>query len=160
MPISWKIEKRKVSELKIWDKNPRTITSDAFEKLKKRITERGFHDIVKIDIDNTILSGNQRKRALQELGIEEVNVIVPDRKLTDEEQSQVALESNRNDGEWDWDKLANEFDEALLGNIGFSEEEIGNAFVPDFEPATEDEQGKLDEKKKVKCPSCGHEFEA
>jgi len=30
----------------------------------------------------------------------------------------------------------------------------------DFEPGTESEQGKLDQKKQTQCPSCGHEFEA
>ena len=30
--------------------------------------------------------------------------------------------------------------------------------APDFEPASIDDQGKLDEKKKQICPECGHEF--
>jgi|GEM_PF-2339868 len=29
---------------------------------------------------------------------------------------------------------------------------------PDFQPATEGQQSRLDEKKKVTCPECGHEF--
>jgi hypothetical protein len=29
---------------------------------------------------------------------------------------------------------------------------------PDFEPVGADEQGRLDEKAKCKCPECGHEF--
>lgn len=29
---------------------------------------------------------------------------------------------------------------------------------PDFDPATAEDQGRLDEKAKVKCPECGHEF--
>lgn len=29
---------------------------------------------------------------------------------------------------------------------------------PDFEPVGVEEQGRLDEKKKVVCPECGHEF--
>lgn len=29
---------------------------------------------------------------------------------------------------------------------------------PDFQPVSIDEQGKLDEKAKTKCPECGHEF--
>ncbi len=30
--------------------------------------------------------------------------------------------------------------------------------MPTFEPVGADEQGKLDEKAKVQCPECGHEF--
>lgn len=31
---------------------------------------------------------------------------------------------------------------------------------PDFQPAGIDEQGRLDEKSKITCPECGHEFES
>lgn len=30
---------------------------------------------------------------------------------------------------------------------------------PEFEPVSADEQGKLDERAKIECPKCGHEFE-
>ena len=30
--------------------------------------------------------------------------------------------------------------------------------MPDFEPGSIDDQGRLDEKAKVQCPECGHEF--
>lgn len=33
-----------------------------------------------------------------------------------------------------------------------------NQPMPNFEPVGPDEQGRLDEKAKVKCPECGHEF--
>lgn len=123
MNIQWKPEKRKVQDLKLWDRNPRKITKENFDRLKARIVERGMHDVLKIDLDNTVLSGNQRKQALVDLGVEEVFVMVPDRKLTDVERDQVALESNRNDGTDDFDMLAN-FDEQLLRDIGFSDEEL------------------------------------
>lgn len=35
---------------------------------------------------------------------------------------------------------------------------IGKMTVPNFMPASEDEQGRLDQKKPVTCPECGHEF--
>lgn len=122
--IEWKPERRKVSELKELPNNPRKIKGDAFEKLKQRIEARGFHDVVKIDTDGFILSGNQRKRALSELNIAEVTVLVPDRALTKEERDKVILESNRNDGEWDFDMLGNEFDLETLLDVGFEEREL------------------------------------
>lgn len=97
----------------------------AFEKLKKRITARGFHDVLKIDTEGFILSGNQRKRALVDLGISEVNVLIPSRPLTSEERDKVVLESNRNDGEWDFDILANEFEIDTLIDVGFDPKELG-----------------------------------
>ncbi len=43
-------------------------------------------------------------------------------------------------------------DEAVMGFLGEMYE------IPNFEPVPEDEQGRLDEKAKVHCPECGHEF--
>lgn len=42
----------------------------------------------------------------------------------------------------------------------FTEDELAELLltVPNFAPAGADDQGKLDEKKKVECPECGHEF--
>lgn len=36
--------------------------------------------------------------------------------------------------------------------------EASGVIPPDFEPASADEQSRLDEKAKTKCPECGHEF--
>jgi len=35
---------------------------------------------------------------------------------------------------------------------------LATVVVPDFDPVGIEEQGQLDEKAKVKCPECGHEF--
>lgn len=155
--LIWLAEKRKISELKNWEKNPRKITKEAFEKLKDRISKRGFHDVIKIDTNNNVLSGNQRKRVLIDLGIEEVNVLVPNRELTDKEKREVVLESNLNDGIWDYDILGNEFEIEDLKEVGFPEMSPFNA-----EGGAED-QGKLDEfaeKKDIVCPECGHTWRA
>jgi ParB-like chromosome segregation protein Spo0J len=38
--------------------------------------------------------------------------------------------------------------------------EAAGIIPPDFDPATADDQSRLDEKAKVTCPECGHEFTA
>ncbi len=116
--LFWKTEIKKVSELLNWKENPRTITKVAMEKLKQRIKERGFHGVIVVDKDMTILSGNQRKTALIELDIKEVSVITPSRKLTEDERIKIALESNHNDGEWDLSALKS-FSLDLLTDVGF-----------------------------------------
>ncbi len=68
--LTWKTEKRKIKDLQPYPGNPRKITKDAMEKLKQRIVKRGFHDILKIDTDGVILSGNQRREALLQLVID------------------------------------------------------------------------------------------
>ncbi len=154
--LKWNTKLVDVKDLKNWEKNPRKITKEAFEKIKDRISKRGFHDVIKIDTDNNILSGNQRKRALVDLGITEVNVLFPNRPLTDKERKEVVLESNLNDGIWDFDILGNEFDVAILNEVNFPEMSAFNA------GGTEGEQGKLDEfgeKEDVTCPECGHTWQ-
>lgn len=116
--LVWSTQIKKVSELVNWKENPRKISKQALEKLKERITQRGFHNVIVIDTDNTILSGNQRKKALMELDIQEVNVLIPNRKLTDDERMKIALESNLNDGEWSMEGLKS-FNIDLLTDVGF-----------------------------------------
>lgn len=48
-------------------------------------------------------------------------------------------------------------DEALQGMLAELAEKTG-VTPPDFAPATLEDQGRLDEKKKCVCPECGHEF--
>lgn len=135
--LIWRSEKRSVKCLKAWKNNPRKITKEAFEKLKDRIKQRGFHDVIKIDTDGTVLSGNQRKKALTELGITEVTVLIPSRKLTKDERNKIALESNTNDGEWDFEGLKS-FDMDTLTDIGFDKEELNNIWSENLEAEDDD----------------------
>lgn len=119
---------QKLAVLKEWDKNPRSITGEALARLKQRITERGFHDVVKVDTDNVILSGTQRRKALIDMGVTEVWTMIPDRKLTETERKAVVLESNRNEGEDDWGKLKEYFSKHDLLMGGFDKDEISRYF--------------------------------
>ena len=75
------------------------------------------------------------------------------------------IAANKHGGEWDFPKLKDiivdlddgDFDMDLLG---FGEEELHEIMgvVPNFGPASEDEQGQLDQKASVTCPECGVEF--
>ncbi len=148
--LIWRSEKRSVKSLKAWRNNPRKITKEAFKKLKDRIKQRGFHDVIKIDTDGTVLSGNQRKKALLELDIKEVTVLIPNRKLTKDERNKVALESNTNDGEWDFEGLKS-FDMDTLTDIGFDKNELQDIWSENLE--AEDDQFDVDaELKKITKP--------
>ena len=122
--LIWHIEKRGLEDLKFWDKNPRQISKENYERLKQRIIDRGFHDVLKLDENNVVLSGNQRLKALRELGFKEIDCKIPNRKLTDEEKDKIGLESNINDGSTDFNLLMDNFDIDLLQDVGFSEEEL------------------------------------
>lgn len=117
--LIWRVEKRKLSELKKWKKNPRKISKENYARLKQRITDRGFHDVLKVDENNIVLSGNQRLSALVDLGYEEIDCKVPNRAMTEEEKDKVGLESNFSDGENDFEFMIDNFDIDLLLDVGF-----------------------------------------
>lgn len=152
--IHWHTEKRKVATLKEWEKNPRKISEEDFEKLKASIVERGFHDVLKVDTDNTIISGHQRKRALTDLGITEVEVLVPDRPLTEQERDIIAVESNRHRGTFDFDILANSFNIDDLVTAGFNRDELFGTTTP------EEETGKCKRCVELREMVKGHEGRA
>jgi DNA modification methylase len=148
--IQWRTEVREVKDLIPWKGNPRKITTVALEKLKAKITQSGFHSVIVIDTDNTILSGNQRKTALTQLGIKKVSVLVPDRTLTNDECIKIAIESNVTDGEWDFEKLKS-FDLDLIKFAGFSDMEIARFWDEDKD--TKDDKFNVDQElKKIKIP--------
>jgi hypothetical protein len=72
--------------------------------------------------------------------------------LSEEDERQLIIRDNINNGDWDWETLANEWDDLPLDEWGLI---LPSFEMPDFEPATVEEQGKLDEKKRVICPHCG-----
>lgn len=134
--LEWISGSEDVKKLKPWKDNPRDITNAGFEKLKGRIKERGFHSSIVVDIDNTILSGNMRWRALNALDIKKVNILRPNRKLTSEERKKIALESNLNDGEWDMEALKS-FNLELLTDVGFDQMKLVEFWDKDAKVANE-----------------------
>ncbi|MGH7175377.1 MAG: ParB N-terminal domain-containing protein [Minisyncoccia bacterium] len=150
--LIWHPEERAVRDLKVWKKNKsvRRITAKAAAKLKSRIEERGFHDVIVVDTEANILSGNQRKKALLELGVEKVTVLVPNRPLTNEEKDKVALESNLNDGTWNFEGLKSfKFD--TLSDIGFNMADLSEIWKDNLE-ASDDKWDEKAERAKIKKP--------
>lgn len=142
-PLAWHTEKRRVSELIPWKGNPRRMTDKQAGDLRKSIERLNLMSIPVVDQDNTIISGHMRLRTLALLnrGQEEIDVRVPNRKLTAEEYQEANLRENKNVGEWDFDLLAS-FDENILTGVGFNGKELKRIFDvqvsdDDFDPAAE-----------------------
>lgn len=124
--LIWHTETRKIKDLKEHEKNPRKITKDQMEKLKQSLKSFNYVETIVINLDNTILAGHMRIRALKALGRvkEEIEVRVPNRQLTPKEAEEYLIRSNKNSGEWDWERLANEWEIPDLFNWGFTEDEL------------------------------------
>ena len=115
-----KSELIKISEIKSNPNNPRVIKDDKFKKLVKSIEDfpkmLELRPIV-VNDDMVVLGGNMRLKACKEAGLKVVPVIKAS-ELTEDEQRQFIIKDNVGFGEWDWDMLANEWDENDLIDWG------------------------------------------
>lgn len=124
--LKWHTEKRKLSDLIPTENNPRQMTKKQYQDLKKSLNKFDLAEIPAINTDNQILAGHQRLKILSELeGDVEIDVRIPNRKLSKSEAEEYMIRSNKNIGGWDKDILANNFDIKNLLDFGFSEIELG-----------------------------------
>ena len=114
----------KISAIKANSKNPRVIKDDKFKKLVQSIRE--FPDMLNkrplicfTDVDGkyVVLGGNMRLKAAIEVGLKELPILLAD-DWTQEQRDEFLIKDNVGFGEWDWDQLANEWDEELLDKWG------------------------------------------
>src|SRR3990167_5267941 len=102
----WSIDK-----LKEWEKNPRSIQSKDFDRLKKQIFSLGQYKPLIITKDGTVLGGNMRLKAYRELGMKDIWVSIVDVSptegmTTEDRMLQYALSDNDRAGFYDEDLLA------------------------------------------------------
>ena len=152
--IEWHLEKRKIKDLKPHPKNPRKLSKHDADNLESSLRKFGLIDKPIVTIEGLIIGGHQRISILKRMKQHHVECYVPNRELTEKEIDELNLRLNRNLGEWDFDILANEWEEALLFEAGFTKEELSIDHI-EYVDAKEDEETV---KKKNKCPECGHEF--
>ena len=153
-PITWKNEKRKISELIHFEQNPRQLSEKDYTDLRKSLEKFNLAEIPAINTDNTIIAGHQRLKILAELkGPDfEIDVRVPNQKLTEKDFREYLIRSNKNTGKWDWDGLANNFEMSDLLNWGFDTDDF--SFLDGGEVEEKEEKAQ----KITTCPKCGHEF--
>lgn len=99
------LETRPITQLHNWDKNPRSIKTEDFDRLKRQITSLGVYTPLVIADDGTVLSGNMRLRAFRELGFKDVWVKVVDAP-DDKTKLEYALSANDAAGHYDDQLLA------------------------------------------------------
>jgi DNA modification methylase len=121
-----KIEYVPIWKVKNNPNNPRLVKDDKFKKLVNSIKE--FPDMLDkrpiiVNEDMIVLGGNMRLKACNEAGLKEIPIIVTN--WTEEQQRQFIIKDNLGYGEWDWDMIANEWDENELNEWGLD--------IPNFE---------------------------
>jgi len=118
--ISIVSDTRPITELLPNQENPRFIRDEKFNKLKKSIQDfpemLNLREIV-VDENMVILGGNMRLKALEELGITEAPTKII-KGLTESQKREFIVKDNVGYGQWDWDILANDWDNDLLDEWG------------------------------------------
>ena len=137
----------KIASVKPSPNNPRIIKDNKFKKLVRSIQD--FPEMLKlrpivVDDDNFILGGNMRYKACVEAGLKEISIIKAT-ELTEEQKQEFVIKDNSSFGEWDWDVLANEWDNTKLNDWGMdvweANEDIDYSILDDdegFETSVDD----------------------
>jgi DNA modification methylase len=137
-------KKVNIVSIKPNDENPRFITDSKFKKLIKSI--KSFPEMLEarplvVDENMMVLGGNMRLKALKSAGIFEVpiNQVLG---WTEEQKKEFIVKDNVGFGEWDWDILANQYDQEELVEWGmdlpeFPTEEVLEAEEDDYEQPDE-----------------------
>jgi hypothetical protein len=147
-----------------------------FRKLRASILKNGitFPLFVWQDGDtNFILDGTQRDRVLRKLAGEGYDVpplpcaiiTAKDKREACEKILLISSQYGKMTNESLYEFISKnelgflELEEMLdLPQINLEEFKVGWLQEPDFDPASADEQGRLDKKNPIHCPECGHEF--
>ena len=139
------------------------------------LEEYGAGRSILADAEGVVIAGNKTLQAAADLGIpvrvvqtdgrELVVVQRTDLSLMDDDKRARLLAYADNRAlevglEWDAGEIALDLSAGLDLSGLFYENELQDigVEVPDFEPVSEDEQPRLDQKKPITCPHCGMEF--
>ena len=130
-----KIENRKVSNIKPYDKNPRD-NDGAVEAVAKSIREYGFRQPIVVDADGVIIVGHTRWKAARKLGLETVPVHVAT-DLTPAQIKAYRIADNKTAelATWDMELLPVELSELQgmdvdLEQLGFTGDELAQLLDP------------------------------
>ncbi len=153
-----------IDKLTLLDNNPRRITKDQFEKLKKSLKEDpeffGLRPCLVNKVGDTLIvyAGNQRVRAAYKLKWKEVPCIIEEDVSKARMDSRV-LRDNLHYGEFDMDLTNALYDIDLLLDCGFTPEMLTGDYGNLKETISESSQ-KESNQEGVKngnktCPHCG-----
>ena len=137
----------KITQVRPNENNPRFIKDYKFKKLVTSIKE--FPEMLKlrpivVNSDMVVLGGNMRLKACKEAGLKEVWILKAE-ELTEAQQREFIVKDNVGFGDWDWDLLANEWNNTQLVEWGLDvwqpEEDVDYSILDDI-----DLGGTLEEK--------------
>ena len=133
-----------LADLVPYENNPRH-NEEAVESVMESIRQTENLDPIEIDENGVILSGHTRKKALQELGFSETQVVRIS-GLTEEQKRKYRLLANKTNeiSEWDFEKLREELEDLDFNGFDFGWD-LPETGEKDPETFTEDEAPEIEE---------------
>lgn len=133
------------SEIISAEYNPRQLTEDQYHNLKDSLKRFGLVDPLIINKNknrkNILVGGHQRLKIAREMGMDKIPCVEVD--LTFDEEKELNVRLNKNVGEWDFDSLANYFNEKDLMEWGFTEDELQfYEEEPEYDELIDDDKNK------------------
>ena len=122
--MEWKTEIRQLKDLVPNPKNPRRISKRMSGKLGESLGKFGVASPLVVNTDGQLIGGHQRAKQLLSMGLTEVDVRIPPRQLDQGECDLLNIFLNKVNGEWDDNCLANDWEEDILLEGGFTREEL------------------------------------
>lgn len=114
-----------IDSLKLHPQNPRQISEKQFTALKRSIKDNPDYFETRPVLYNSagyIFAGNMRYRAAKELGLKEIPAVLL--SITPERERELMILDNHENGEWDYDILANNFTIEELKEWGIDSKEL------------------------------------
>jgi hypothetical protein len=124
----WKMERRKLTDLRPFEQNPRRIMEKPLADLTRSIAKFGLAEPLVIQPDGLLIGGHARYQVLLAQGVAEADCYAPDRALSQKDMIELNIRLNKNvAGEFDFDALAglDGIEVVDLVAFGFEEHELG-----------------------------------
>lgn len=152
-----KIENIKIVDLKQYKLNAKQHPETQVKGIAESIKMAGFINPIVIGKDNIIVGGHGRLAAAHLLGMTEVPCVRVEHLNKDQIRALRLIDNRIAETGWDDSLLIEDLSDL---DFNFADFNINFDFiaVTDFEPGSENDQGKLDEKKSTECPQCGYEW--
>ena len=148
--------------------NERLHTPSDIEILKASLNRHQQYSPIKVNQHGEILAGNGVFTAACELGWTHIAAIELDRDESGSAAIRLVDNKSAENSEFDLEAVQASLEELIEAgyrpiDLGFLEQSAmplseEDSEMHDFQPAMEEEQGRLDRKAPITCPECGHEF--
>ena len=120
----------KEDRLDNFNKEDKYDKEDRLFQLSASLLKYGLAQPLTTTNDYIILSGHQRYKQLLKLGHKRIDIYRCQQELSQDDIDELTIRLNISTGQWDYDKLANEYDMSMLLDVGFSDIDLGLEPVP------------------------------